>query len=1002
MARGDTATVTDMEWKRVSGSGRFIEAPAESLFGGALTITDDPNLDLHLPPDWTGKKIVVKMVGGIGDSVLCTAVCRALKRHSCTVTFAAPEKQLPLLGAFAAVDKAICATHLNRPEVQKQYDLMLNMNHAFTTSDAKIVNQCYYAAAYEKAGLEGPIERDFMVLPKKLLADVRKHMLVGPTVAIHAGASNPARRWGDAKYHELANRLVQTHGCNILWLGYGDYAIDGPKMTVASNVSADLLDQAAMLSSCQYFIGNDSVFAHLAGTLNIPGKVIFSATEPGHVIGQYPSLTPIEAFLPDKPPSRTLRNDDSYATDCMQRISVEKVVNAIPAKVFGAMPKPIVARRKRDRRLQEAEPKTELKKAHQAAVTRVPFGRQNRVLWVLPHMIVGGGEIVTLSLIKQLKQWMPIDIVGLHETGDGERFDAMRDAFEDAADTFYSFDGANQHDQVADVVSSGKYDLVVFYGWENHLLTKLNELQIRPPIVRVCHTEDDKEFNLIRGSRRLHEGLVCVSPNSAEILGDSLFIPNAVDTTRFRGRAPATLKFTDDKPVLGYIGRFDHGKGVFRLLDEMARHDYNLVAVGPLDHKEARWFQAKVKNDGLTDRVQVVDKTTDVEPYYRAMDAYVLLSAREGMPLGPIEAAYCGVPTISTEVGALPTIFKDRESILFVDSEASNFGEAITLLKTDGRAIGQTARDIVRANYTDKMQADLYRKYFRRVMGKTWPTEVQEGRICVERRPGAGDVIMALSTVRKIREMMPDCDITFDTKRAFMPLAMASKDVNDATVDTEGMEFDHQIKMDYYDCWKDHRHAAEAMGGSIPEITGVIDVPQTRIDAIKRSLPDGPTVGVWMYQSNLSIEPVKQWPEEKWLELTGKLRDSGINVYQLGAPFEEHLESLVDLRQDDILDSVASLSAVDLVVCIDCVAQHACKAMGLPAVVLWGGSGDSWLTGYDTHVNLKTEDDRRCFGSVCMSTYSKECCGDMSCMHSIQVPTVHDAIITQLRVAGKL
>ena len=999
LTEGMSASVTDMEWKRVSGSGRFIDATASDLVSqGLIAVSEDPDLDVHLPADWTGKKMVVKMVGGIGDSIICTSVCRALKRKSCVVTFAAQDKQLPLLGAFASVDHTISATKLNRPEVQKHYDVLLNMNHAVTTPEVKIVDKDYYAAVYAKAGLPLPINRDFMVFQKNMMFEARKHLPAGRLVAIHTGSSNPLRRWGDTKYHELANRLIQKHGCAILWMGYGDYAFDGPKSIVASNLSADLLDQAAMLASCNYFIGNDSAFAHLAGTLNIPGNIIFSATEPNHVIGQYPSLKPVEAFQNGRRPSRTLRNDDPYAVDCMRRISVDRVMNAVPDNLFGNISVDTTPRKRV--KAQQAPRQVE---TSDADVTRVPIGRQNRVLWVLPHMIVGGGEIVTLSLIKQLKQWMPIDIVGLHETGEGDRFDAMKDAFEQEADNFYSFEGPEQHANVANLVGGGAYDLVMFYGWENHLLTNLNALQIRPPIIRVCHTESEKEFNLIRGSRKLHDGLVCVSPNSARILGDSDFIPNGVDVVRFRGQAPAKLKFTNDKTVLGYIGRFDHGKGIYHLLDQMAEHDFNLIAVGPQDHKEARWFQERVKKDKLTDRVHIVDSTTNVEPYYLAMDAYVLLSAREGMPLGPLEAAYCGVPSISTAVGALPTLFDDRTSIIFTEIDGSTFAEALTVLKNEGQAIGQTAKDIVQANYTDSTQAVMYRKYMRRIMGQTWPKAIQEGSICVERRPGAGDVLMALSTVRKIKEMLPECTVTFDTKEPFVPLAMRCTDVDAAAVATEDMEFDHRVKMDYYDCWKEKQHAAEAMGGSITEIADSIDIYEDSINAIRRHIPgDAPSVGVWMYQSNVSAKTVKEWPEESWVELATKLRDSGITVCQLGAPFEKHVDGLVDLRQHAIVDSVASLAAVDIVVCIDCVAQHACKALGLPAIVLWGGAGESWLTGYESHVNIKTEDDRRCFASVCISTLVPDCCGDADCMHGIKVESVHNAIITQLRNDGKI
>ena len=88
-----------------------------------------------------------------------------------------------------------------------------------------------------------------------------------------------------------------------------------------------------------------------------------------------------------------------------------------------------------------------------------------------------------------------------------------------------------------------------------------------------------------------------------------------------------------------------------------------------------------------------------------------------------------------------------------------------------------------------------------------------------------------------------------------------------------------------------------------------------------------------------------------------------------------------DLRQEALLDSLGTLAAVDLVVTIDGVAQHACRALDKQAIVLWGGSCTPEVIGYPEHINLTPENGKKCWGSVCQSTYQQgDCCGDGSCV----------------------
>jgi len=73
------------------------------------------------------------------------------------------------------------------------------------------------------------------------------------------------------------------------------------------------------------------------------------------------------------------------------------------------------------------------------------------------------------------------------------------------------------------------------------------------------------------------------------------------------------------------------------------------------------------KTDNLN--VLILDRINDPGNFgtlLRSVDALVIASRHEGLPMVALEAGRLGVPVIATRVGALPELFADE--ILFVDS----------------------------------------------------------------------------------------------------------------------------------------------------------------------------------------------------------------------------------------------------------------------------------------------------------------------------------------------
>jgi len=80
-----------------------------------------------------------------------------------------------------------------------------------------------------------------------------------------------------AVYHKLVKKLSQKY--NIIFMGEGEYAqLISQEDSISSKLQLDLRGWAAVIESCDYFIGCDSVGQHMARAFEKPGTVILGST----------------------------------------------------------------------------------------------------------------------------------------------------------------------------------------------------------------------------------------------------------------------------------------------------------------------------------------------------------------------------------------------------------------------------------------------------------------------------------------------------------------------------------------------------------------------------------------------------------------------------------------------------------------------------------------------------------------------------------------------------
>jgi glycosyltransferase involved in cell wall biosynthesis len=125
--------------------------------------------------------------------------------------------------------------------------------------------------------------------------------------------------------------------------------------------------------------------------------------------------------------------------------------------------------------------------------------------------------------------------------------------------------------------------------------------------------------------------------------------------------------------------------------------------------------------------------TRQLEDWYPTLDAFVLPSLSEGMPMTVLEAMACGCPVLASAVGSIPDVLSGVPGCSIVP--AGNQDALVDALMTipRRRQPRMAARQRVIASYSVARMADQYEEVYRGAM---------EARR--ERLPQAGGEVAAL------------------------------------------------------------------------------------------------------------------------------------------------------------------------------------------------------------------------------------------------------------------
>jgi glycosyltransferase involved in cell wall biosynthesis len=212
--------------------------------------------------------------------------------------------------------------------------------------------------------------------------------------------------------------------------------------------------------------------------------------------------------------------------------------------------------------------------------------------------------------------------------------------------------------------------------------------------------------------------LARVHPGTLSLGDRHVVVFPPVDADKFkpdperRKSARRELGVSDDEFLIGAVGVRNPTKGYEWLARALARARGDrpqiqvrvLGSPSPVHGEYERSVLSEVAALGVGDIFEIRDPGPRVPELMPAFDALILSSVArsEGIPTVILEAMACGIPVISTEVGAVPEVLPADAGILIPPEQVEPMAEAMGRLAGDrerAEAMGTRGRELVEERY---------------------------------------------------------------------------------------------------------------------------------------------------------------------------------------------------------------------------------------------------------------------------------------------------------------
>ena len=156
------------------------------------------------------------------------------------------------------------------------------------------------------------------------------------------------------------------------------------------------------------------------------------------------------------------------------------------------------------------------------------------------------------------------------------------------------------------------------------------------------------------------------------------FLPCGVDIKRFKPVTEedkedlrAKYEINKDKFVILHVGSIKDGRNV-QLMEKLHKRNIQAVIVGAVSTGINKSLIQHLKEAGC---LVLPEYFKNIEEIYALSNCYIFPTRPENrfnsieIPLSVLEAMSCNLPVVTTKFGALPRIFGENDSFVFVDND---------------------------------------------------------------------------------------------------------------------------------------------------------------------------------------------------------------------------------------------------------------------------------------------------------------------------------------------
>ena len=283
-----------------------------------------------MPPEWN--KILIIKLRAIGDVILTTPVFQNLRAQfpNCQIDFIVEKPAYPLVAENPDLDNIWIAPYgeelsfkndqkffknIRRQKYDVCFDLFGNPRSALISLfsrtklrvgfDFRIRKYAYHIKIPSRAAQVHEVKFNLDALnyfdipvkseqPRIFMkkSDLKKARTIMkeldynqvPVIALNPSASWPAKKWPLNYFADLGMSVLENFNARILVL-WGPGELDDAKKLAdkigsyaAVHPATDISEQAALLSLCNLYVGNDTSPMHMAAAVGIPTVGIFGPT----------------------------------------------------------------------------------------------------------------------------------------------------------------------------------------------------------------------------------------------------------------------------------------------------------------------------------------------------------------------------------------------------------------------------------------------------------------------------------------------------------------------------------------------------------------------------------------------------------------------------------------------------------------------------------------------------------------------------------------------------